>query len=216
MHKAVLLTLIALAAIGVQQAAAQQTDSFAEPVAPRNSYTFDPVHAVMSTTPSASFVIPGRPVPDPAATTASTTYTGTAYVTFTVKLISNLPAGAVVRCGGNVGLEYLSVDQVTPITGLGNIVNLSSSETVAATLSNGTATCQLTVPYSWTVPASTAKTTIALRGVTGSIGISATMAEATGNVNTVVTLRSTTTSLTGPATPPADGGTIVLRASSVL
>ena len=105
-----------------------------------------------------------------AATTAPTTYTGTIDINFTIKLISAVPKGALLRCSGNVGLEYEVEEKISTLEIGLSAGLLESAENVDATVSGSTATCKLTIPYSWTVPASSSSSMVVIQGIVGSVG----------------------------------------------
>jgi hypothetical protein len=196
---------------------AQQAEPGGESSPHHVSFSFDPVHGVMQGSPVAPFVIPGKQeAATPSTTTAAATYTGTIDITVTVKLISTLPKDTTLRCSGSVGLEVITTEQITPNLGLGTGSFLNNQESVNATISGSTATCKFSLPYSWAVPASTSKSTVTVSGITGSVGIAATATETTGSIPTNIVVRSTSASLIGPATIPADGSTTTLTASTVL
>jgi hypothetical protein len=202
----------------------QESEFAAQPAPHRVSFSYDPVHSAILATPAPTVLVPGKIDAAPADTAAATTYTGTIAITFTIKLISAVPKGATLHCGANVGLEYSVETQVTSgLIGLGGALS-NTSESVEATVAGSTATCRFSIPYSWTVPASTPTTTVTISGITGSVGVSEGVSEspvigiAFAQTSTAVTnvSRSTSVELTGPTTIPADGTTTSISVSTVL
>jgi hypothetical protein len=218
MHRGVSIALAAVAVLGASCALAQQPEFATRTAAHRVTWSFDPVQGVMQATLPSSYVIQGRPEPSLAAasTTAPTTYTGTIDVNFTVKLISAVPKGALLRCSGNVGLEYEVEEKISTLEIGLSVGLLESTENVDAAVSGSTATCKLTIPYSWTVPASTSSSTVTIQEIVGSVGISEDVLDSVTGVNVLRVVRSTSVELAGPTTIPADGTTTTLSASTVL
>ena len=104
--RAVCLIALAFLAAGpsVGSAAGDQQWSVRPPV----TWSFDVVHGVMQGTPAPSIVVQGRPEPEAVgASSSSTRPPTTAYlrITFTVKLVSVVPAGADWDCTGWRGPE---------------------------------------------------------------------------------------------------------------
>jgi hypothetical protein len=218
MHRGVSIALAVVAVLGAGCAVAQQPEFAAQTAAHRLTWSFDPVRGVMQATPPSSYVIQGRPELSEAAaaTTASTTYTGTIDVNFTIKLISAVPKGALLRCSGDVGLDY-EVEQKVSTLEIGLSAGLlESAENVDATISGSTATCKFTIPYSWTVPASSTTSTVTIQGIVGSVGIAEDVLDSVTGTNVLRVVRSTSVELNGPTAIPADGTTTTLTASAVL
>jgi len=223
-------SLIVLAFLAAGQALAQQAGTGIGALAHRVTWSYDAVHGVMQGTPAASVVVQGRPETEAATANSSTsTYTGTLAITFTVKLVSDVPTAADLHCTAGVGLDYgvatpVTGDSVELATGL-----LQSTESVEATVSGGKAVCKFSIPYSWTIPASSSTGTVAVYGFSGAVGIvedvpqvvctggAGPVCPASGSSPTQMVLgRSTMVNLTGPSTMPANGATTTLKASGVL
>jgi len=189
-----------------------QTEPSGDPVPRHVAWSYDPAHGTMQVVPQPGVVVPGKLTSSTAS--PAKTYTGTVDVVFTVKLISAQILGETVRCSASVLLEYQVIETVSPGSLLLAIGSPSNSQGVDAVVSGSTASCKFTIPYSWTVPASTTTTQVTVQGISGSVGIS------TGELNTsgVVgrTFRSTSMALEGPTTIPPDGTTTVLTANTVL
>lgn len=217
MRRFFLFPLAVLLVLGATRLAAQP-ESTLQPSGRRVTWSFDPVHGSMQPTPPAATVVSGRLDPEAAAgsNTAGGVYTGTINLTVTVKLISTLPKNAVVACTGAIGLEYTTMVQVSSLSLSVGAGALSSTEHVYATLSGSTATCNFTIPYSWTIPASSSSTIVTINGVGGAVGVEAEMADSTTGISLLRVLRTTTVEVVGPATIPANGTTTTLTASSVL
>jgi hypothetical protein len=208
-----------------------QGDSVVQPGGHRVTWSFDPVHGAMLAAPRTTVVLPGTVSAAPADTATAVTYTGTIAITATVKLISALPKGETVYCTAGVGLEFIVEEQLTG-TNFGTNSGISqSTESVPAAISGSTATCSFNIPYSWTVPASTATATVIISGITGSVGVAEEVLqtqvivprplESSAAVTTALTAtsmvtRSTTVELVGPTTIPADGTTTTLTVGTVL
>jgi hypothetical protein len=205
------VTLAVLAAIGPACVLAQ-TEPSGDPAPHHVAWSYDPVHGTMQAAPQPGVIVPGKLTA--AVASPAKTYTGTIDVVFTVKLISTQLAGETVRCSASVSLEYEAIDTVTPSSLLISIGAPNSGQSVDAVVSGGTATCKFSIPYSWTVPASTSTTQVTVQGISGSVGIS------TGELNTsgvlVRTFRSTTMELPPATAIPPDGTTTILAASTVL
>ena len=216
MRKFLFIVLAALVFAGAGRAPAQQTESAAQSASHRVTWSFDPVNGVIKATPPAGYVVPGTLEPA-ASTTSPTTYTGTIDITFTIKLVSALHQGAIVRCSGNIGLEY-SLEESIGATSfsllLGNVQE--TTESVGAAVSGSTATCRFSIPYSWTVPASTSKNTVTIQGIVGSVGVAEDVLDSVTGTKVLRVVRSTSVGLTGPSTIPQDGTTTTLSASTVL
>jgi hypothetical protein len=225
------VSLIALAFLAAGPAWAQQPGTNNGAFAHRVTWSFDVVHGVMQGTPAPSIVVQGRPEPEAvgASSSSTTTYSGILAITFTVKLVSVVPAGADLHCTAGVGLNYgvatpVTGDSVELATGL-----LQSSESVEATVSGNKAVCQFSIPYSWTIPATSSSSTVAVYGLNGAVGIveevpatvcvvepgTACPGSGTSTSQTVLA-RSTSVDLAGPSTIPANGATTKLTASAVL
>ncbi len=225
------VSLIALAFLAAGQAWAQQPGTSNGALAHRVTWSFDAVHGVMQGTPAPSIVVQGKLEPEAvgASSSSTTTYSGILAITFTVKLVSDVPAGAYLHCTTGVGLDYvvatpITSDSVELATGL-----LQSTESVEATVSGKKAVCQFSIPYSWTIPAASSSGTVSLYGFNGAVGIvedvpqtgcsggSGPVCPGSGTSSTqTVIARSTAVNLTAPSTMPANGTTTKLTASAVL
>jgi hypothetical protein len=204
------VALAVLAAI-VPACVLAQTESSGERAPHHLAWSFDPVHGSMQVVPQPAIVIPGKLE----ALTASEpkTYTGMIDVVYTVKLVSAQIKGEAVRCSGSVALEYEESGTSTTTTIFLNIGALSNAQNVDAVVSGSTATCRFTIPYSWTVPASTTTTTVTVEGISGSVGIATNELDSSGAV--IRTYRSAMQQLEGLAVP-AEGATVTLTASGAL
>lgn len=212
MHRVLPIALTALIYLGTNCALAQQT-------AHHVAWSYDPVNNVVNATP-ASYT--GTVTPETSssnAKTSATTYTGTVDVALTANLISSVPKGAILRCSSNVGLEYTaesSLSTTSSAFATSSFGILNSTESADAKVSGSTATCTFSIPYSWTVPASTSTTTVKIGGITGSVGITEYVLDSVTGTKTLRVVRSTSVELTGPSKMPADGTTTALTASTVL
>ena len=205
------VALAVLAAI-VPVCVAAQTEPSGDPAPHHLTWSFDPVHSSMQVVPQPAIVVPGRLT---AATTAEPkTYTGKIDIVYTVKLVSAQIKGEAIRCSGSVALEYEETSTASSAAFLLGIGSLSNSESVDAAVSGSTATCRFSIPYSWTVPASTTTTTITVQGIGGSVGIAASELDSLGGV--VRTYRSASQGLVPPVSIPAEGATVTVQASGVL
>jgi len=214
------LPLAALLVLGASRIVAQ-SESTTQPSSHRATWSFDPVHGTMHATPGAPLVVQGKLEAAPAASTTPTTSTGTIDITVTVKLVSTVPKGSVFHCSGGVGLEYSVAEQLSSsgstTSSIGLVGGISqSTEYVTGTVSGSTAICSLSIPYSWTVPASSTTVTVLVNGITGQVGITEEVPTTTNGVTTYALSRSTEVELAGPATIPANGTTTTLTASTVL
>jgi hypothetical protein len=220
--------MAAFAVIGTVSAAAQQSEPNVSSVAGRATWTFDPEKGTMVATPAPSVVVPGRLDPEAVAnaTPTSTTYTGTILMTVAVKLVSPLSPGAVLLCTGGVGVDYTVTESSTSTTGtfpdlvgFGPLI-LQNSQSTYATISGTKATCSFSIPYTWTIPASSTsgktQIVVTVQGITGSVGIAEHVLDTTFPVNAIRTARSTSVGLTGPTTIPPDGTKTTLTGSAVL
>jgi hypothetical protein len=213
MRNVALYALAVLTAMAPAFALAQ-SESASESAPHQIVWTFDPVRGTMLASSPAAVATHGQFAPAITNPGGSTTYTGTIDVFLTARLISKLTLGSVLRCTGSVGLEYLEHEQISQTEGVTVFENLVSSQGADALLQGATATCKLTIPYSWTVPASTTTNTITIQGITGSVGIAEGQLGTDGAV--VRTYRSTGVALDGPTAIPADGTTTTLTAIAVL
>ena len=118
---------------------------------------------------------------DPNAATA--TYTGTFVLNFTITIKSIVPGAVPIHCTG----IFSPLDASS--------LNYSDYKTVVAVRSGNTATCALSVPYSWVLAnASALVSTQYIVGTEGT-GSSLVMRQASGSLGTV-TLPANTTTLT--------------------
>ena|ERR1700678_693692 len=76
------------------------------------------------------------------AAAATTTYSGTIETTVTITLKTALPTGGTISCA--VGAAAISENETTDA-----VVAFSESATSIATVSGSTATCKVSIPYSW-------------------------------------------------------------------
>jgi hypothetical protein len=214
MRRLLISTLALLVILATGRALAQQAEVNNLPASHGVTWSFDPVHKVMQATPRAGYVLPGKP--DAAtlasATTATRTYTGTIDITVTVNLVSTFSKGTTIACNAGVGLDYEVLRITSSTSTLGNGGIMQSSENVQAVISGNTATCTFTIPYSWTVPASSSTTLVVIQGITASVGINS----QSSDITTSFVGRGTQVDLAGPASIPADGTTTTLTASTVL
>ena len=205
------VVLAALAAI-VPACVLAQTEPSGEAAPHHLTWSFDPVHGSMQVVPQPAILIPGK-LETAAAASEPKTYTGTVDIVYTVKLVSAQIKGAAVRCSGSVALEYEELGTSTTTTILLNIGALSNAQSVDAVVSGSTAICRFSIPYSWTVPASTTTTSVIVQGISGSVGIASSELGTLGGV--VRTYRSANQQLEGIAVP-AEGATVTLTASGAL
>jgi hypothetical protein len=221
MRRILSIALAALAVLGASRALAQRPEGTAVPAMHGVTWTFDAVRGRMQATPAARVVIPGKPSPAKiaAATTTSTTYTGTIDITVTVNLISEIPKGATLNCSTGAGLDYevLTGDFIEPGTGTtsGFSGDEQINENVQVTVTGNKATCTFSIPYIWTVPASTSTTLIVVQGISGSVEISTQYSLTNGGLTTSVN-RYTQVDLAGPTTMPPDGTTTSLTGTAAL
>jgi hypothetical protein len=198
-------------------AQAQQPEPASKPHLPRLVWSFDPVHGTLQATPNpgVNAATAKSPAPQSAMPTSST-YTGIAKVTVTVDLISSVPKEAALRCSGSISLQYTIQDITTTTTGIPGFedVVLSSGENTDAEVSGGKAICRFSIPYSWTVPDATSSNQLVSVQIEAGAGIAADLLDSNQEVSRV--LRSTSLSIPGPATFPADGSTITLTGNTVL
>jgi hypothetical protein len=217
MRRVLSIAFAALAVLGATSVLAQQPESTALPAFHGVTWAFDSVHGKMQATPAAPIFIPGKP--DPAliaeANPTTTTYTGTIKMIVTVDLISPIPQGTVLNCNSGVGLNY----EILKATGTIGLINtggtFQSQENIQVTASGTKATCSLSIPYVWTVPASTATTLVVVQGISGSVQISAQYSNNSGLVPTSIN-RYTQVELAGPTTIPPDGTITTLTATAAL
>lgn len=82
--------------------------------------------------------------------------TGKLVVSFTIKLVTPVPSGGVLLCSVNASL----IDENTTTFQIANEVFEEAS--AKATIGAGTATCKVTIPYSWNLT-NTSKDTVNLQ-----------------------------------------------------
>jgi hypothetical protein len=212
MRQTLIAVLAVFSILGAGSALAQQPETAVHTFSHRTVWSFDPVHGVMQGAP-VNFVsdkpLTGAVV-DTAATT--TTYTGTIDLTVKINLISATTKGAALRCAASLEPLY-EVTSTTVSFGVSTLVG-GTSQSVDAVIAGSTATCTFSVPYSWTIPASTSTTTVTVEGIGGSVGVAEDEIEISGAVARVY--RSTTVAISGPSTIPPDGTKTTLTASTVL
>jgi hypothetical protein len=88
------------------------------------------------------------PRPSVIAGATTTKVTGTLTMTLTVSIVSTVAAATPVRCTFNATVIGYNVT-----TGVGDTI--AETDSVAATRSGATATCNLTIPYEWTLQVTT-------------------------------------------------------------
>jgi len=95
-----------------------------------------------------------KPLFNPAlnVTPAVKTATGTVTLNLTIAIASTLPAGATVHCALYLTVAGLSEGGVTDA--------ISETAQSTANVSGSTATCQMAIPYQWTLYASTSTATV--------------------------------------------------------
>jgi hypothetical protein len=191
------------------------SSAFAQQGVRHVTWSLDPVSHMMKATPWPAVVLPGTEEAESSSTTTATTYTGTVDVKVTVKLVSTVPAGASISCNANLDLEYSVKEQSSTSSLLGYDLVGSYSEGTNAVISGKTATCSFTIPYSWTVPASTSTITITVDGITAGVSLNE-YVDTASTSTTGATSRGTSVELDGPSTMPANGTTTKLTASTVL
>lgn len=144
----------------------------------------------------------------PQATTITPTI-GKYEVTFSITIDSTFPKGATLLC--NVDILETSVT-VSPAA----VSTYEETASASLTVSGKTATCTVAIPYSWVIPASTAKSPVETT-VSGSYSVF--VFNASGTTITSATLeglRSTSSSLPIPTTVPKDGATTTASVDATL
>jgi hypothetical protein len=140
-------TLVCACIVGLMHAA------FGQNIPQRNKGgvrgIMDPATGVFTPTPSAV-------ADEDAAAAAIVPTTGKLVVAFTIKLVTPLPTGGTLFC-----IVIAAVSDVNPTTFTLNN-EISEEATTKATVSGGTATCTVTIPYSWNLT-NTAKDTVDLQ-----------------------------------------------------
>jgi hypothetical protein len=209
-------SLAVSALLGAGLALAQPPEAASRPAAQRIAWSFDPVHGTMQPVTVTGVAMPPAAPARPAAETTSTakTYTGVVDITFIVNLVSTRPANSVLRCTGSVGLALEEQATAPPVNSLILLDDVTAGESVDPTISGSTATCRFKIPYSWTVPASTSTTTIAVEGLNGAVGIASDQLDSAGAV--IRTYRSNSTPLPDPIPLPQDSATVAVTVSTVL
>jgi hypothetical protein len=134
------------AAVTTAAAVSQQAAVTTQPKVPSGlSFTYDPVHGQLSAN--------GLNVKIDPDVTAATSFTGTVTVKITIALKSTFPNGTTFPCSAIViGGE---IDTSTPTVD-GGIETASGKATVNS--KTKTATCNLFIPYEWTLVADPAAT----------------------------------------------------------
>jgi hypothetical protein len=129
----------------------------------------------MSTAPAGTFVDPN---------VATSTFTGTFVLNFTVTIKSIVPGAFPIHCTATI----------LPIDASG--LSYTEIKSVAGTRSSNTATCSISIPYSW-ILASTGTAMVQTQYMVGTqgTGSSLVLREATGSLPGV-TLPANTTTLT--------------------
>jgi hypothetical protein len=143
-----------------------------------------------------------RAVPDAASVTPTT---GKYEVSFAVTIESSFARGAVIGCEVAIS-ELTTVVTATPPYESGISYTEIATGSVAAGAAGTKATCTVSLPYSWVIPAAT-KTSKVTSTITGSYTVSAYNPTATLTVATLEGLREVESQLPIPATVPKDGAT---------
>jgi hypothetical protein len=148
-----------------------------------------------------------RAVPQ-AATTAPAT--GKYEVTFSITIDSTFPKGASLLC--NVDIIESSITETTIPT----VTDYEESASASMAVSGKTATCTITLPYSWVIPASTTKAPV-VSTVTGSYSVFVFSSTSTTITSaTLEGLRSVSSTLAIPSTVPKDGATTTVTVDATL
>jgi hypothetical protein len=212
--------LATIAIVAVCRASAQQADAAPTHATSHHlTWTYDPLHGTMQAKVPPPVVYEGQPEAAPAATTppATTTYSGTIAIDFTISLVSSVPANSSLICSAGAGIEYTVTEKVSSDFTAEYIYIIEASQSVDATVSGTTATCKFSIPYSWTLPKSGGDTTVSVQGISGSAGVSELVVDTTlPRTDLLRTARSNAVNLNGPTTLPPNGTTISLTASTVL
>jgi len=116
--------------------------------------------------------------------------TGTIEVIFTITLKSAFPAGSSVACFVNLDADSLN-------SGTGALIGLHEGNVEFLKTTGTTATCTVSIPYSWPLPASSATVTNVLAG-----SYQAVVSSAAENLE-----RSSSGDLSGLSKIPATGAT---------
>jgi len=116
--------------------------------------------------------------------------TGIIEVIFTITLKTAFPAGSSVAC-------FVSLDADSLNSGTGALIGLHEGNVEFLKTTGTTATCTVSIPYSWPLPASSATVTTLLAG-----SYQAVVATSTGTLE-----RSSRGDLTGLSKIPATGTT---------
>jgi hypothetical protein len=124
--------------------------------------------------------------------------TGKYVLTFTITIASTFPAKSVIVCAADI-----LAASINDTTGAG--VTYEEIATTDVTLAGTTATCKVTVPYSWAIPAASGSVQ---NQVSGTYSVTV-LDPATTSITlaSVEGLRSSTGDLLIPTTVPAHGAT---------
>jgi hypothetical protein len=96
----------------------------------------------------------------PDATVAPTT--GTFEVTFNIKIVSSFPKGSVIGCETSVQFDAEETLSVSPY--VLTLAQYSEGASTSVDVSGSTATCTVTIPYSWIIPSLTSASIVTLSG----------------------------------------------------
>jgi hypothetical protein len=209
-----LFAAVALNLIAVGSVSAQQPDQAVAQIRPVVGWTMDSLTGIMHPavlTGQQGQSNAGMIVADAASTV---TYTGTVDMTVNIKLVSTLPKGAIIRCGGSAQLEYSITQTAEPILALIGGGSALNSETVEASISGDVATCKFNIPYSWVIPVSNSKQTVSILGIYGAANIAEEIPATTAVPEAV--FRSTAVAVGNTSSAPADGVTTSFTANTVL
>ncbi|MGA2809275.1 MAG: hypothetical protein ABSE87_14185 [Terracidiphilus sp.] len=144
----------------------------------------------------------------PLVTTAPTT--GKYEVTFDITIDSTFPKGATLLC--NVDLIESSVTESTTPT----VIEYGETASSSMAVSGSTATCTVNLPYSWAIPASTAKAPV-VSTVSGSYSVFVFSSSSTTITSaTLEGLRSVSSTLPIPTTVPKSGATTTATVDATL
>jgi hypothetical protein len=208
---------IAMVAAG-SGAVAQQTENQAASAPTRTAivWSFDPVNGIVHSNLAQiqsvkSEVKPDEVISGPVSSGAGT-YTGTVNIAVTVNLVSTLPKGAFLRCSGTASLSY-GIEANGPISSILVLTSTSNSESVDATVAGNTATCNFSIPYSWTLSASPGEK-FTVSGVEASVGVAEDVLDPV--VNAYRVLRSTTASGGAAKAVSPEGATTAFTIGTVL
>jgi hypothetical protein len=145
--------------------------------------------------PKTGTFVAATPMAHPDASTTPAT-TGTITLTITMKLVTAFPAKSTIGCALN--LQALSLT-VNPTTFASAEAIWEESAASSATISGSTATCKVSIPYAWVLPAASAST-----GTTNTLSAGF-VVTASNAASTPSVLRVSTQSLIEGEAVPATG-----------